>query len=166
MFHRNARLTPPGRQILVERVLAGRPIAHVAKEMGISRTCAHRWLSRYRATAGTLPRFPGRLGGTGRQTHHDQTPPSLAKRQSRTLQPHLARRLRLPASLHIQPSTHRRPAALARLLRQPPATRQPRRQTTHQPVQPTYWLSTTRAALPRTAPTAPPTIRSMVTLVR
>src|SRR5919112_51326 len=43
MFHRNARLTPTGRRILVERVLAGRPIAHVAKEMGISRTCAHRW---------------------------------------------------------------------------------------------------------------------------
>jgi transposase len=49
MFHRNARLTPTGRRILVERVLAGRPVAHVAKEMGVSRTCAHRWISRYRA---------------------------------------------------------------------------------------------------------------------
>jgi transposase len=49
MFHRNARLTPTGRRILVERVLSGRPIAHVAKEMGVSRTCAHRWISRYRA---------------------------------------------------------------------------------------------------------------------
>jgi transposase InsO family protein len=49
MFHRNARLTPTGRRILVERVLSGRPIAHVAKEMGISRTCAHRWIGRYRA---------------------------------------------------------------------------------------------------------------------
>lgn len=43
------RLTPTGRRILVERVLGGRPIAHVAKELGISRTCAHRWISRYRA---------------------------------------------------------------------------------------------------------------------
>ncbi|PNI09883.1 hypothetical protein CXX84_04735 [Arthrobacter sp. AFG7.2] len=42
-------MTPTGRRILVERILAGRPIAHVAKEMGISRTCAHRWISRYRA---------------------------------------------------------------------------------------------------------------------
>src|SRR3954447_13253450 len=33
---------------------------------------------------------------------------------------------------------------MARLLQQPPATRQPRRQTTHQQVQPTYWLSTPR----------------------
>ena len=49
MSHRNARLTPIGRRIIIERVLSGRPVAHVAKEMGISRTCAHRWLSRYRA---------------------------------------------------------------------------------------------------------------------
>ena len=48
MSHRNARLTPYGRRILIERVLAGRPVAHVAKEMGASRTCAHRWLSRFR----------------------------------------------------------------------------------------------------------------------
>ena len=48
MSHRNARLTPTGRRIIIERVLAGRPIAHVAKELGISRTCAHRWVSRYR----------------------------------------------------------------------------------------------------------------------
>ena len=56
MFHRNARLTPTGRRILVERVLSGRPIAHVAKEMGISRTCAHRWTSHCRAHGGTALR--------------------------------------------------------------------------------------------------------------
>jgi transposase InsO family protein len=49
MSHRNARLTPRGRRIIVERVLSGRPVAHVAKEMGVSRACAHRWLGRYRA---------------------------------------------------------------------------------------------------------------------
>ena len=48
MSHRNARLTPRGRRIIVERVLSGRPVAHVAKEMGVSRACAHRWLGRYR----------------------------------------------------------------------------------------------------------------------
>lgn len=48
MSHRNARLTPTGRRIIIERVLSGRPVAHVAKEMGVSRTCAHRWLNRYR----------------------------------------------------------------------------------------------------------------------
>lgn len=51
MSHRNAKLTPAGRLILVKRVLSGRPVAHVAKEMGISRQCAHRWVNRYRAAS-------------------------------------------------------------------------------------------------------------------
>ena len=47
MAHRNARLTPHGRRLLVERVQAGQPIAHVAKAMGVSRQCAHRWINRF-----------------------------------------------------------------------------------------------------------------------
>jgi transposase InsO family protein len=39
-----------GRRLLVSRVIdEGRPVAHVAKELGISRQCAHRWVSRFRA---------------------------------------------------------------------------------------------------------------------
>jgi transposase InsO family protein len=34
--------------ILVQRVFSGRPVAHVAKEMGISRPTAYRWVNRYR----------------------------------------------------------------------------------------------------------------------
>ncbi|MFJ2649901.1 IS481 family transposase [Streptomyces sp. NPDC087420] len=49
MSHRNARLTVHGRRILIERVLAGRPVAHVAAEMGISRPTAHKWVRRWRA---------------------------------------------------------------------------------------------------------------------
>ncbi len=48
MVHRNARLAEAGRLILVRRVLAGRPVSHVARELGVSRTCAHRWVSRFR----------------------------------------------------------------------------------------------------------------------
>jgi transposase InsO family protein len=48
MVHANARLTPVGRMILCRRIAAGRPVAHVAAEMGISRTCAYRWWARYR----------------------------------------------------------------------------------------------------------------------
>ena len=51
MSHRNARLTPHGRLLLVERVASGRPVAHVAKELGVSRQCAHRWVARH-ATEG------------------------------------------------------------------------------------------------------------------
>lgn len=48
MPHRNARLTVHGRRLLVHRVrVEGRPVAHVAKELGVSRQCAHRWVSRF-----------------------------------------------------------------------------------------------------------------------
>jgi transposase-like protein len=41
-------LTVHGRALLVRRVrVEGRPVSHVAREMGISRQCAHRWLSRF-----------------------------------------------------------------------------------------------------------------------
>ncbi|MGE7391840.1 IS481 family transposase, partial [Streptomyces sp. NPDC004126] len=49
MSHRNARLTVFGRRLLVERVLSGRPVAHVAAEMGISRATAHKWMRRWRS---------------------------------------------------------------------------------------------------------------------
>ena len=49
MSHRNARLTVHGRRLLVERVCGGRPVAHVAAEMGISRATAHKWIRRWRA---------------------------------------------------------------------------------------------------------------------
>ncbi|MFF9607656.1 IS481 family transposase [Streptomyces sp. NPDC014684] len=48
MSHRNARLTVFGRRLLVERVASGRPVAHVAAEMGISRATAHKWIHRWR----------------------------------------------------------------------------------------------------------------------
>ncbi len=59
MSHANARLTPHGRLLLVQRVVAhGRPVAHVARELGVSRQCAHRWVARYlvEGEAGLLDR--------------------------------------------------------------------------------------------------------------
>lgn len=50
MAHANARLNLHGRRLLIARVIGdGRPVAHVAKELGISRQCAHRWVARFRA---------------------------------------------------------------------------------------------------------------------
>jgi len=46
--HRNARLTFHGRCLLVHRVrVLEMPVSHVAKAMGVSRQCAHRWVARF-----------------------------------------------------------------------------------------------------------------------
>ena len=44
--HPNARLTPKGRETLVSRVKAGAGVARVAREMGVSRQTASKWLAR------------------------------------------------------------------------------------------------------------------------
>lgn len=59
MGHPNPPLTMRGKLILSQRVVVdNRPVAHVAKELGISRQCAHRWVRRYRehGEAGLLER--------------------------------------------------------------------------------------------------------------
>jgi transposase InsO family protein len=45
--HPNSPLTPEGRRRLCEWVDAGRPIAHVAEEAGISRQCLAKWYARW-----------------------------------------------------------------------------------------------------------------------
>lgn len=71
MSHRNARLTPRGRQLLVQRVKdQGMPVAHVAQAMGISRQCAHRWIRRYdeEGVAGLVDRSSRPLRSPGATT--------------------------------------------------------------------------------------------------
>ena len=49
-MHANAKLTPAGRKVLIERIrTSGRPIAHIATEMGISRKTAYKWWQRWLA---------------------------------------------------------------------------------------------------------------------
>lgn len=47
MGHKNAPLTPEGRKRLIERILTGRPISHVAAEAGISRANLAKWYARW-----------------------------------------------------------------------------------------------------------------------
>ncbi|AEE46546.1 IS481 family transposase [Cellulomonas fimi] len=50
MPHANARLNLRGRQLLIDRVVhQGRPVAHVAHELGIARQTGYRWVWRWRA---------------------------------------------------------------------------------------------------------------------
>ena len=47
--HPNARLTPLGRRRVVERVESGASVSAAAREAGVSRQTAHKWLARARA---------------------------------------------------------------------------------------------------------------------
>lgn len=50
MVHGNARLTPLGRRILVDRIVVdGWSVAVAAESMGVSRETAYRWVRRFRA---------------------------------------------------------------------------------------------------------------------
>ena len=46
--HGNARLTPKGRLLIVQRAEAGWKRAHIAAAMGVSRKCVKTWIDRYR----------------------------------------------------------------------------------------------------------------------
>lgn len=100
MSHRNARLNLHGRLLLVERVInQQRPVAHVAKELGVSRQCAHHWINRYRAEG-----EPGLIDRSSRpRTCPHRTPPALeavvvaARREQRRGQDWLGPELGIPA---------------------------------------------------------------------
>ena len=47
MSHANARLTPAGRLLMVQRIEAGMPQAHVARQMGLSRGTVAKWWNRW-----------------------------------------------------------------------------------------------------------------------
>lgn len=47
MAHANARTNVFARRLMVERVAAGWPAAHVAEQLGVSRATVHKWLRRY-----------------------------------------------------------------------------------------------------------------------
>ena len=47
MSHANAGLTPAGRLLMVQRVEAGMPQAHVAAQMGLSRGTVAKWWRRW-----------------------------------------------------------------------------------------------------------------------
>jgi transposase-like protein len=99
--HRNARLTVHGRRLLVERVQAGRPVAHVAAEMGISRPTAHKWVNRWRqeGQAGLQDR-PSRPHSTPHRTPADIEAKVCELRQTRMLGP-----ARIGPILDLPPST-------------------------------------------------------------
>jgi transposase InsO family protein len=74
--HPNARLTPHGRLVAVERVAAGYRVADVARQLGCSRTCIYKWWARYRREG------PDGLADRSSRPHHvsGRTPADLERR--------------------------------------------------------------------------------------
>lgn len=100
MSHRNARLTVHGRRLIVERVRRqGMPVAHVAKAMGISRQCAHRWLARFDAEgdAGLEDRSSRPHRSPNRTPIQVELEVVAARREQRVGQDRLADDLLVPA---------------------------------------------------------------------
>ncbi|PDQ36440.1 MAG: hypothetical protein B5766_00705 [Candidatus Lumbricidophila eiseniae] len=77
--------------------------------------------------------FQTMLAALQTNTHPDPTTPALTEQQSRTLQPHPARRMSLPVALHPQPETQQRPHTLAQPLQPHPRPHHPRRPTPNHP---------------------------------
>ena len=90
MRHRRARLTPFGRQLLVDRILIeGWPAATAAEMLGVSRATAYKWLRRYRSE--------GRAGLEDRSARPLRLPRALPEREVRRI---LAARRRLRVGPH------------------------------------------------------------------
>lgn len=101
MAHRNGRLSVFGRQLLVERALAGKPMATIARELGISRATGYKWLRRWRAE--------GVRGLEDRSSRPTRSPRSLSIRE-------------VEAILAARVSTHYGPHRLAYLTGHPRST--------------------------------------------
>ena len=101
MSHRNARLTPFGRELLVRRVLQdGWPVPAAAESLGVSRATAYKWLGRYRreGPAGLTDR-PSHPAASPRSLPEGVTAAVLRERRERAEGPHrLAARLGLARS--------------------------------------------------------------------
>jgi transposase len=95
--HKNAKLTPAGRALLVRRLLSGERQAGVAWAFGVSRRMAGKWLQRWRAE--------GEQGLTDRSSRPRRCPRQLGRcvvcrieqlRRQRWTSPAIAARVRVP----------------------------------------------------------------------
>jgi transposase InsO family protein len=99
-IHKNARLTPPGRLLLVQRVdEAGWPMVAAAQAAGISQRQGYRWLARWRSGGATA--LTDRSSTPGRCWHRiaaERITEITMLRQQRLTGPAIARRLGMPVS--------------------------------------------------------------------
>jgi transposase len=98
-MHKNARLTPKGREVMLARLQAGQHQVDVAQAMGVSLTTVKKWLRRYRAEG--LPRLLDRSSRPGRcprQLPAGMRAQIVALRRQRRTGRFVARRLSVSAA--------------------------------------------------------------------
>ena len=79
-MHANARTNLHCRRLLISRIQQGRPIAHVARELGISRQTAYKWWGRWRREGDV-----GLVDRSSRPRHSPTRTPRARERQIETL---------------------------------------------------------------------------------
>ena len=106
-MHKNARLTPVGRSLVVHRIARGESVTQVARDVGVSPRTAHKWVQRYRAT--------GDVGLADRSSRPHRSPTALRRtprrqiarlRRQRRSSLYIARHLRLPLSTVVRVQRH------------------------------------------------------------
>ena len=102
-MHKNARLTPVGRSLVVHRIARGESPTQVARAVGVSRRTVWKWVHRYRAT--------GDAGLTDRSSRPHRSPTALRRtprrqiarlRRKRRSSLYIARHLQLPLSTVVR----------------------------------------------------------------
>ncbi len=98
-MHKNARLTPKGRGLMLARLQAGQHQADVAQAMGVSLTTLKKWLKRFRqeGPSGLLDR-PSRPKLSPRQLPQATRTAIIALRQERRTGRFIARKLGVSAA--------------------------------------------------------------------
>ena len=98
-LHKNAKLAPAGRALLVQRLVGGQQRARVARAFGVSERTAAKWLRRWRTEgAGGLVDRSSRPRRCPRQLRPRTVERIARLRRRRWTGPAIARQLRLPVS--------------------------------------------------------------------
>jgi transposase InsO family protein len=102
-MHKNARLTPVGRSLVVHRIARGESVTQVARDAGVSRRTVWKWVQRYRTT--------GDAGLTDRSSRPHRSPTALRRMPRRQIARlrrkhrsslYIARHLQLPLSTVVR----------------------------------------------------------------
>lgn len=64
-MHKNARLIPKGREVLIQRLQAGQRVAEVAQALGIYEPTVRKWRRRFQQGEGLKNRSSGRSAARG-----------------------------------------------------------------------------------------------------